>query len=154
MPRHHTVTEVDLENSAPAVVATSKRSGLIICAREDVRAKHGDIILLLCSFLSGLCDSGTFETWRCFVCMHTGSSFSPNWGHPTLKAFAGVFRGYYGIAGNTIFLGLAAAGLPALKPFGWLRSLIAILAFFAGCLIFSASRNYRPRSRGMLAMSS
>merc|ERR1711939_1105631 len=28
----------------------------------------------MCSFLSGLCDSGAFNAWSCFVCMQTGTS--------------------------------------------------------------------------------
>ena len=78
MPQEHMVTDVDLENNALGVVETSKRSCLINYSRQDVRAKHGDIVLLLCSFLSGLCDSGTFNAWSCFVCMQTGSSFPQN----------------------------------------------------------------------------
>jgi uncharacterized membrane protein YoaK (UPF0700 family) len=120
------VFEADPEKNGSVVVTQSKRSRLIKHWRQDIRLKHSDIILLMCSFLSGLCDSGAFNAWSCFVCMQTG---------------------------NTIFLGLGAAGLPISKPYGWLRSLIAILAFVVGCFVFSTSRNRNPRSRGTLATS-
>ena len=55
--------------------------------------------------------------------------------------------------GNTIFLGLGAAGLPATKPYGWLRSLMAIVTFLIGCFLFSRMRKGKPRSRGMLSLS-
>ncbi|EXJ83323.1 hypothetical protein A1O1_06944, partial [Capronia coronata CBS 617.96] len=54
--------------------------------------------------------------------------------------------------GNTIFLGLGASGLPVTKPYGWLRSLVAIISFTVGCFSFSLMRNSRPRSRGMLSL--
>lgn len=41
---------------------------------ETITAEHMDLILLLCCFISGLSDSGSFNTWSCFVNMQTGKS--------------------------------------------------------------------------------
>ena len=74
MPLNSVVFEADPEKNASVVVTQSKRSRLLKHWRQDIRIKHSDIILLMCSFLSGLCDSGAFNAWSCFVCMQTGTS--------------------------------------------------------------------------------
>ena len=74
MPLNSVVFEADPEKNASVVVTQSKQSRLLKHWRQDIRIKHSDIILLMCSFLSGLCDSGAFNAWSCFVCMQTGTS--------------------------------------------------------------------------------
>ncbi|KAH8897304.1 hypothetical protein GQ53DRAFT_887603 [Thozetella sp. PMI_491] len=125
--------QTDLEKNAPI---PSRPVRLLQYLGQDVCRRHSELVLLICSFISGLCDSGSFNAWSCFVSMQTGR-----------------LPGDILPLGNTIFLGLGAAGLPITKPYGWLRSLIAILAFLLGCFLFSRMRNVRPRSRKMLALS-
>lgn len=44
--------------------------------RQRISNKHTDYLLLACCFLSGLSDTGCFNTWSCFVNMQTGSPSS------------------------------------------------------------------------------
>ena len=56
--------------------------------------------------------------------------------------------------GNTIFLGLGASNQPASKPWGWLKSLVSIVTFFAGAMIFSfVMRSVGALRRGTLMVS-
>lgn len=56
--------------------------------------------------------------------------------------------------GNTIFLGLGASNQPTSKPWGWLKSLVSILSFFFGAMIFSISmRSVGALRRGTLFVS-
>ncbi|KAI0004394.1 hypothetical protein F4779DRAFT_621449 [Xylariaceae sp. FL0662B] len=107
-------------------VLASMRSNLSTHLKQDISRRHSDVVLLICSFISGLCDSGAFNAWSCFVSMQTG---------------------------NTIFLGLGASGLPVTKSYGWLSSLVAIITFLMGCILFSSTGSYRRRSRGILSVS-
>jgi hypothetical protein len=52
----------------------SRRSRLSTYLKQDICRRHSDLILLACSFISGLCDSGAFNAWSCFVSMQTGMS--------------------------------------------------------------------------------
>lgn len=56
--------------------------------------------------------------------------------------------------GNTVFLGLGASNLPASKPWGWMKSLVSIVSFFTGALVFaSAGRRAGPLRRSTLCVS-
>lgn len=56
--------------------------------------------------------------------------------------------------GNTIFLGLGASAQPNNKPWGWLKSLVSIAAFFVGAMIFSiVMRSVGAVRRGTLFVS-
>lgn len=56
--------------------------------------------------------------------------------------------------GNTIFLGLGASDQPRSKPWGWLKSLVSIVSFFAGAMIFSTiMRRVGALRRGTLFIS-
>lgn len=56
--------------------------------------------------------------------------------------------------GNTVFLGLGASNQPTNKPWGWLKSLVSIIAFFIGATTFSNStRLLGARRRGTLFLS-
>lgn len=68
------VFEADPEKHVAPGVTESKATRLARHWRRDIRKDHSDIILLMCSFLSGFCDSGAFNAWSCFVCMQTGTS--------------------------------------------------------------------------------
>lgn len=56
--------------------------------------------------------------------------------------------------GNTVFLGLGASSQPVGKPWGWLKSLVSIAAFFIGSFTFAnVTRYFNPRTRGTLICS-
>jgi uncharacterized membrane protein YoaK (UPF0700 family) len=58
------------------------------------------------------------------------------------------------LTGNTIFLGLGASNQPASKPWGWLKSLVSIVSFFFGAMVFSiAMRSVGALRRGTLFVS-
>lgn len=79
---------------------------------EDISARHADLVLGVCFFLTGLIDAGAFEIYATFVGMQTG---------------------------NTIFVALGAAGLPRTAPaYNWTKSLLAILCFSLGALFFAS----------------
>ncbi|KAK9776408.1 hypothetical protein AB5N19_13025 [Seiridium cardinale] len=105
---------------------TSTKSSFLARARlrEDVSLHYADIPVCLCSLVSGLCDSVAFNASSVFVSMQTG---------------------------NTVFLALGTAGLPANVPMLWLKALCSIGAFMAGVSVFGQSRNFRPMSKGTLA---
>ncbi|KAF9884447.1 hypothetical protein FE257_001778 [Aspergillus nanangensis] len=95
--------------------------------KQTVDTNYTDLICLLLCLNTGLCDSAAYNAWSCFLAMQTG---------------------------NTIFLGLGASSQPVGKPWGWLKSLVSILAFFIGALIFSnATRRAGARQRGTLFVS-
>lgn len=56
-------------------------------------------------------------------------------------------------SGNTVFLALGASDQPITRPYGWLKSLISILFFMLGCLIFIQIRKFGSLKRGTLGFS-
>ncbi|PLB38060.1 YoaK family protein [Aspergillus candidus] len=95
--------------------------------KQAVDPRNADLICLLLCLNTGLCDSAAYNAWSCFLAMQTG---------------------------NTIFLGLGASNLPDNKPWGWLKSLVSIVGFFLGALIFSTvTRRVGARSRVALFVS-
>lgn len=114
---------------------------------ESISTHHADLILLGCCFVSGLSDSGIFNTWSCFVSMQTGKwDLLLNPSGETLPA-------HQTFVGNTVFLGLGASGQPANKPYGWLRSLMAIVCFIVGSFLFGFAQRLWSRRRGLLFAS-
>jgi uncharacterized membrane protein YoaK (UPF0700 family) len=85
---------------------------------------HTDLPILACCTVSGLCDSVAFNATGTFASMQTG---------------------------NTIFLALGAARLPANQPLLWLRAIVSIASFWAGCFLFSKVRHFRPHRKLTLA---
>ncbi|CDM30619.1 hypothetical protein DTO013E5_2443 [Penicillium roqueforti] len=113
----------DLE--APDVPA--RESSLAQRWKQNLTPTHADLVCLLLTFLTGLCDSSAYNAWSCFLGMQTG---------------------------NTIFLGLGASNQPTNKPWGWLKSLVSIASFFFGSMIFSlAMRTVGALRRGTLFIS-
>ncbi|KAL2821487.1 hypothetical protein BJX63DRAFT_218031 [Aspergillus granulosus] len=103
------------------------RRGIASRMAESVSPKHADLICLVLCFITGLCDSAAYNAWSCFLAMQTG---------------------------NTIFLGLGASSQPSGKPWGWLKSLLSIVSFFIGSLLFSIyGRHTGPRRRSTLFSS-
>ncbi|PGH23967.1 hypothetical protein AJ80_02029 [Polytolypa hystricis UAMH7299] len=94
---------------------------------EEVDTKWTDMILIICSFVSGVIDSMAFNAWGSFANMQTG---------------------------NTVFLALGVSGQPPYPEFLWAKSLIAIVAFMLGILFFfHASRVLTPLRRSTLLAS-
>jgi uncharacterized membrane protein YoaK (UPF0700 family) len=123
------------ESSATASVNSESPNGPIVTKRKthfldtsslrkNVSIHYADIPVCLCSLTSGLCDSVAFNASSVFVSMQTG---------------------------NTVFLALGTAGLPASVPLLWLKSLCSIASFMAGVFVFGQTRNLRPRSKLTLA---
>lgn len=94
----------------------------------EIDTKWGDIILLGCSFCSGLIDSAAFNIYGCFVSMQTG---------------------------NTIFAALGVSGLPESSPtFAWTKALMAIMCFIFGAFCFANfHRLLSPRKRWVMIAS-
>lgn len=93
---------------------------------EIVSTNHADIVFILCSLTTGLCDGVVYASFGCFISMQTG---------------------------NTIFVGLGASGIPMNKPYGWLKSLVSICGFFTGSYVFAKiMRAVGNRKRGTLTV--
>ncbi|KKZ62283.1 hypothetical protein EMCG_00452 [[Emmonsia] crescens] len=95
--------------------------------KEEVDPALSDILLLACSFVSGVIDSLAFNAWGSFANMQTG---------------------------NIVFLALGASGQPMYSPLRWAKCLIAITAFLIGILFFiHGSRLLNPLRRSTLITS-
>lgn len=119
------------ETSATASVRSGPASqpakpSVVSSLRDDINLQYADIPVCLCSLVSGLCDSIAFNASSVFVSMQTG---------------------------NTVFLALGTAGLPANVPMLWLKALCSIGSFMFGVFCFGQSRNFRPMSKATLAAS-
>ncbi|KAL8689742.1 MAG: hypothetical protein Q9218_004657 [Villophora microphyllina] len=76
---------------------------------ENIDVHYAPLPLLVCCFLTGLIDAGSYNAWSVFMGMQTG---------------------------NTIFLALSSANLPAgSDSFKWARSGVSILSLMVGSLI-------------------
>ncbi|KAH6682738.1 hypothetical protein B0J14DRAFT_673149, partial [Halenospora varia] len=77
----------------------------------DIDTSWTDLILISCFLVSGIADSVAFNVWACFASMQTG---------------------------NTIFVGLGVSNQPYnAAPFGWAKSLTAIVCFLIGTISFA-----------------
>ncbi|KUM60833.1 hypothetical protein ACN42_g6284 [Penicillium freii] len=124
-PEAPDVPDPDLDLEAPDVPA--KQSSVAQRWKQNLSPSHADLVCLLLTFLTGLCDSSAYNAWSCFLGMQTG---------------------------NTVFLGLGASNQPNNKPWGWLKSLVSITSFFFGSMIFSiAMRSVGSLRRGTLFVS-
>jgi len=74
---------------------------------EPVEPTYGDLALLVCCFVSGMCDSTSFDNWGAFVGMQTG---------------------------NTVLLGLSTASLPKGNDFTFAKTLVSLGSFMLGAL--------------------
>ncbi|OQD95408.1 hypothetical protein PENSOL_c020G10289 [Penicillium solitum] len=149
----------DLE--APDLPA--KQSSVAQRWKQNLSPTHADLVCLLLTFLTGLCDSSAYNAWSCFLGMQTGTSHSrrsPAKGGAKPKPPTNIPRETQKTnnpsskTGNTIFLGLGASNQPNNKPWGWLKSLVSIASFFFGSMIFSiAMRSVGSLRRGTLFVS-
>ncbi|CUS14096.1 unnamed protein product [Tuber aestivum] len=97
----------DAMDEAP-IEGSSGSGGVQSYLLTRISAQHADLPLLLCTFVSGIIDSSVYNAWTVFAAMQTG---------------------------NTIFLSLGASNQPVSKPYGWLKSLIAISFFILGAIL-------------------
>ncbi|KAL9134595.1 MAG: hypothetical protein Q9175_004227 [Cornicularia normoerica] len=96
--------------------------------RQEVTTDHADLIMLTCSFISGLVDSTIYNAYGTFVSMQTG---------------------------NTIFVGLGpSTSYTTAKPYGWAKSLTSILCFCLGCFFFSRLAQYSGPLRRVTLVTS
>ncbi|KAK2791787.1 hypothetical protein FQN52_004470 [Onygenales sp. PD_12] len=94
---------------------------------EEVDTSWCDMLLLACSFASGVIDSLAFNAWGSFASMQTG---------------------------NVVFLALGVSGQPAYPSFLWAKCLIGISSFIIGVLFFIyGSRFLQPLRRSTLVIS-
>ncbi|KAG8159366.1 hypothetical protein KVR01_011027 [Diaporthe batatas] len=105
---------------------TAAKPGFMTRLREEINPSHSDLPVLATCFVSGICDSVAFNASSVFVSMQTG---------------------------NTIFLALGTANLPYAAETLWLRALVSIVCFWAGCFFFSQSRRIQPKGKMTLAGS-
>ncbi|KAA8652668.1 hypothetical protein EYZ11_001020 [Aspergillus tanneri] len=116
-----------MANKSDLEAQPAQPSSLLQRWKQPVDPKHTDLICLLLCLVTGLCDSSAYNAWSCFLAMQTG---------------------------NTIFLGLGASSQPSNKPWGWLKSLMSIAAFFIGSFVFSnITRRVGATRRGTLFVS-
>ncbi|TPX21887.1 hypothetical protein DIZ76_015852 [Coccidioides immitis] len=95
--------------------------------QEQVDTERSDLLLIACSFISGVIDSAAFNAWGSFASMQTG---------------------------NVVFLALGVSGQPPEPRFPWAKSLIAIATFISAVLFFThASRLLGPLRRSTLLAS-
>ncbi|KAA8646675.1 hypothetical protein EYZ11_013397 [Aspergillus tanneri] len=93
----------------------------------DIDTTHTDIILILCSFVSGLVDGLSFNAWGSFSSMQTG---------------------------NTVFIALGVSGQPEYPAYLWAKSLISLTTFIISNILFiHVSRILRPRRRSTFILS-
>ncbi|OAX77384.1 hypothetical protein ACJ72_08319 [Emergomyces africanus] len=121
LSRNSSFTFVEPESCIPNLPWHSRLSHHL---REEVDPTWSDMLLLACSFVSGVIDSLAFNAWGSFANMQTG---------------------------NIVFLALGVSGEPT---FRWPKCLIAITAFLLGILFFiHGSRLLKPLRRSTLVIS-
>ncbi|EEH42407.2 uncharacterized protein PADG_07227 [Paracoccidioides brasiliensis Pb18] len=124
LSRSSSFTLVDLESCISELPWHSK---LVYHLKEDVDPAWSDMLLLACSFVSGVIDSVAFNAWGSFANMQTG---------------------------NTVFIALGVSGQPVHPPFRWAKALMALISFVTGILFFShGSRLLKPLRRSTLITS-
>ncbi|EFX01982.1 duf1275 domain containing protein [Grosmannia clavigera kw1407] len=94
--------------------------------RDDVDVSFTYFHLLACCIISGLSDSVAFNAAGVFVSMQTG---------------------------NTIFLALGASHLPAGQSKLWLKAIVSIAFFQAGCFCFSKFRYFGAQRKAVMFAS-
>ena len=99
---------------------------------QNIRIDNAYIPLLLCCFLTGLIDAGSYSAWSVFMGMQTGYT-SPLSLYPRRAQGATTKTNWLG---NTIFLALGTANLPpGSDSLKWARSGISILSLVLGSFI-------------------
>ncbi|KLJ10559.1 hypothetical protein EMPG_14060 [Blastomyces silverae] len=123
LSRNSSFTFVDPESCIPNLPWHRRLSDHL---KEEVDPAWSDLLLLACSFASGVIDSLAFKAWGSFANMQTG---------------------------NIVFLALGVSGEPE-PTLRWPKCLIAIAAFLLGILFFiHGSRLLNPLRRSTLITS-
>ncbi|EAS34451.3 uncharacterized protein CIMG_05475 [Coccidioides immitis RS] len=116
--------------------------------QEQVDTERSDLLLIACSFISGVIDSAAFNAWGSFASMQTGMVFLPKIRHLFIPPQ------HRKVHGNVVFLALGVSGQPPEPRFRWAKSLIAIATFISAVLFFThASRLLGPLRRSTLLAS-
>lgn len=68
----------DLESSQPS--PNKRQSSFTQRWAQTIDPKYADLICLLLCFVTGLCDSASYNAWTCFLAMQTGTPSSSK--HP------------------------------------------------------------------------
>ncbi|PGG98107.1 hypothetical protein AJ79_02523 [Helicocarpus griseus UAMH5409] len=124
MSRSSSFTLVDPES---CITKLPWHARLFYHLKEDVDPTWSDMLLVVCSFISGVIDSLAFNAWGSFANMQTG---------------------------NTVFLALGVSGQPVHPPFRWLKALLGMASFVLGVLFFKhTSRILTPLRRSTLIAS-
>ena len=113
---------------APSTTHGSRSSRPLITLGSPVSLAHTSLIIILCCLITGLLDSTLFYAYGTFVSGQTG---------------------------NTVLFGLGASTSHiTARPYGWAKSLVAIVSFVWGCAVFShTTRILGDRRRGTLVLS-
>ncbi|KAL2704422.1 hypothetical protein AAEP93_005493 [Penicillium crustosum] len=151
-------TEASATPDLEAPDLPAKQSSVAQRWKQNLSPTHADLVCLLLTFLTGLCDSSAYNAWSCFLGMQTGTTPAKGGAKPkqptnfprnTEELTIHLYK-----TGNTIFLGLGASNQPNNKPWGWLKSLVSIASFFFGSMIFSIiMRSVGSLRRGTLFVS-
>ncbi|KAF2136940.1 uncharacterized protein K452DRAFT_322093 [Aplosporella prunicola CBS 121167] len=119
-------TTLDDSPAADHLPYRTPRARVRVHLAAEVSPTHADLLLLVCSLISGLMDSTLYNAYNTFVSMQTG---------------------------NTIFIALGASNQNN-KPYGWARSLCSLGFFVIGSFFFSRlHKHLGPRRRKTLVSS-
>jgi hypothetical protein len=66
------INDTEPQNATSIHDNLNERHALQDILGQRISNKYTDYLLLACCFLSGLSDTGCFNTWSCFVNMQTG----------------------------------------------------------------------------------
>lgn len=125
-------------------MSESKRTKICSFFQEDIHLKYSYILLFACCLTSGLVDSSIYNGKHILSLSINRRSLLTGVAYSTFVSMQ---------TGNTIFVGLGAAG-HSLLPHGWARSLTSIGCFVLGSFVFSRlSSTMGPRKRGTLVIS-
>lgn len=115
------------EKPGPPPVRT-RSTHLSKSLRSPISSAHTSYIVILCCFFTGLLDSTVFYAYGTFVSGQTG---------------------------NTILFGLGAStSHKTTRPYRWAKSLVAIICFTWGCVVFAhTTRALGNRRRGTFILS-
>lgn len=116
------------DKSAPSTPLRPRSSRLLTSLSTPISLAHTSVLLILCCLITGLLDSTLFYAYGTFVSGQTG---------------------------NSILFGLGAStSHTTARPYRWAKSLVAIVAFVWGCVVFAhTTRVLGNRRRGTLILS-
>lgn len=73
---HRRPTMLEAQDSdMPPEIAEKQKNSVWTYLTTEISLEHADVPIIATSFVSGLCDSSSFNAWSAFVCMQTGELF-------------------------------------------------------------------------------